>query len=624
MNETKLQYPPPLFQSAESFSRPPAAAGMQKVAAYIRVSTDMADQENSYEAQERYFKHLLEQNARWISAGIYSDHGISGTSHEKRTGFKRLLRHCREGKIDRIICKSISRFARNTRDFMEALNVLKEGNVTILFEKEGLDTANPTSSFILTTLAAVAQEESRSISSNVRWSNEKRYPRGDVANQPIYGYQFAGKNIITKSGYCYRAVEVVPEEAVVVRWIFEQAAAGTPYKQIARDLNRQHVPRKISSYTKKRMESAAKGQLHSNIDEGWTDAQIINIIRNERYTGDVLIQKTYTEDYLTHKIRKNTGEVTQYLVRDHHPAIISRELFEEVKKLWESGSGINKEMYGQHAFSGRLICGCCGRFYHVRNIRKRPIWYCPSTTRNNGKDLCQNGKVYEEHVIRMLKKAIVERFLPAASPQSGTLNIGQPERDLSLSGASAVFVKQMQARLENIQNMDFIERDRAFMKRKLMAAHDKKEALQKQICLLRSRKRSLEVFEHDSAGNFQIAALKAELQIEKEKLAAAEDELKMLSNRLEYLENYWDELEADHEYRDRALEWISGLPAGEDGAMELLDGMAYTYVKAFVLSITIHDPLHCTVHWFDDTRTEIEMYYNKEEFHSAAQSFERQ
>lgn len=623
---------PTTFLSAESFSRPKAKEGKQKVAAYIRVSTDMNDQENSYETQEKYFHRLLEQNAEWVSAGVYSDYGISGTSHEKRTGFKRILRHCREGKIDRIICKSISRFARNTKDFMEALNVLNASDVTILFEKEGLDTADPTSNFILTTLAAIAQEESRSVSSNIRWGNEKRFPRGDVPNYDVYGYRFTKEKITTESGYCYRAVEIVPEEAEVVRWVFEQVAEGMSYKDIARDLNRRRIPRKASAYTRRRMENSAKGQLNGDIDEGWTSSQISNMVRNERYTGDVLVQKTYTEDYLTHKVRVNKGEVAQYLVKDHHPAIISRELFEEVKKLWGMGTPA-KGNRTPHAFSGRLICGCCGRFYNVRNAQSHPIWFCPSTTRNNGKHLCGNEKVYEEQIVRMFRKAVSERFHLVNGPVIDDINVadimsGRYEGQASLTDSASAFVSQMLARLENIQRMDFIERDRAFMKRQMLAANAAVEGAGKRVRLLKTQKDTMEVRREllgdSSITDAQIAVLNDKITAESAKLEAAEEEAKKISDRLEYLEGYWEELEADHERRDKAIEWMKSLPSGKEGTVEFLNGMTDTYVKAFVLSVTIHDPLHYTIHWFDDTKTEVEMYSNIEGYQNTADYFDGQ
>lgn len=549
------------FLSAEYFKRSKSKGGRQKVAAYIRVSTDMADQENSYEAQEKYFRHLLEQNREWISAGVYSDYGISGTCHEKRIGFRRILRHCREGKIDRIICKSISRFARNTTDFMMALDILNESGVTIMFEREGLDTADPTSSFILTTLGAIAQEESRSISDNIRWGNEMRYPRGDVCNRDIYGYRFTEEIVTMESGYGYRAVEIIPEEAQVACWIFEQVAEGRAYKDIARELNQRHIPRKVSAYTRKRMKHSAKGQLNSEIDEGWTDSQIRNMVRNERYTGDVLVQKTYTVDYLTHRKRANNGEVAQYLIKNHHPAIISRELFEEVKKVWEGKTeAAVKTARIPRVFSGRLICGCCGRYYHVRNTRNSPIWYCPSTTRNNGKNLCRNEKVYEKQIVRMLRKGISQRFHLVSEPMIETID------DLG--------VEQMLTRLENIQQMDFVEQDRAFMKRQMLGED-----------------------------------LAAEMA-EGKKARISEDEKEKVAERLQYLEGYWEELEENQECRDKAIGWMKSLPPDRDGVEELLDGMTDSYMQAFVLSVTIHDLLHYTVHWFDDTWTKVELHSN--------------
>lgn len=421
-----------------------------KVAAYIRVSTDSSDQENSYETQERYFSQLLDGHEGWISGGIYSDYGISGTSGRNRMGFRRILRHCREGRIDRIVCKSVSRFARNTGDFIEALRILEESRVTILFEKENLDTADPVNEFLLTALGAFAQEESRSISENVRWSFRKRYPRGEARNMGIYGYRFIeGEDgmLETAGKYRYRAVRVVAEEAEVVRRIFREAAEGVSYKDIARRLNQEGIAAPESGYTRKRREHAAKGQLKSELDEGWTARNISQILRLERYTGDVLLQKTYTVNYLTHEVRKNRGEMTRYLVRDHHPAIVDRSLFEKAQRIRE----MNARRYGRgpernrRVFSGRLVCAHCGRFLHVRNTGRRPVWYCPSTVLHNGLDICHLETIPEEQVVRMLRKAAMQRFFPVL-----------PE------GA----IGQMRSRLETLQKLDHMERDQAFLKKR--------------------------------------------------------------------------------------------------------------------------------------------------------------
>ena len=211
-----------------------------RVAAYVRVSTEHEEQEESFELQKAYFEELLNENPNWISVGIYSDFGVSATSREKRTGFKRLMRHCEEGRIDRIITKSISRFARNTYDFLNALDILKKNNITIAFEKERIDTAIAQNDMMLTAFGAVAQEESRSISANIRWAVEKHQQRGEVPNCVIYGYRYADGDDaveILDSGYKIKKVVINEEEAKVVRRIFEQVDKGKSYAQIARELN---------------------------------------------------------------------------------------------------------------------------------------------------------------------------------------------------------------------------------------------------------------------------------------------------------------------------------------------------------------------------------------------------
>lgn len=560
----------------ESFRFPRKKNSLLKVAAYIRVSTDMADQKNSYETQERYFHQLLHCNPEWVFAGIYSDYGISGTSGKKRTGFKRILRHCAEHKIDRIICKSISRFARNTLDFMMALDVLQESGATIFFEKEGLDTSDHTSHFILTTLAAIAQEESRSISANIRWSNEKRFPRGDVRNQAIYGYRYTGGYTVSENGYRFRSVEIVEEEAAVIQWIFKQSVQGATCGDIARALNYRHIPGRPSSYTRQRQKHSARGQLRSDIDEGWTAGQIRLILANERYSGDVLIQKTYTENYLTHRIKKNRGELTQYQARNHHPAIISHELYKESRNAQKAHTPPENRLSRSpivHAFSRTLICGYCGRFYHVRNTLQNPIWFCPSTTRNNGKILCHNQKVYEEQLIRMFRRAILERFhlmdtfpvdrFDVADIMSGHFT-KKANTDAEFSGQAQNFLPQMQARLEAIQEMDFAERDRAFLQRRL----------------------------RDTSA------------------APTDNEQKLLARQLSGMEDYWQQLEGGYDYRTQALQWMRTLPEGNDGLIEFLNHVTDRYIKAFVLSITIYDPLRYTIHWFDDSRTQVKMFSN--------------
>lgn len=621
-------------------NRTATKTGPLRVAAYIRVSSDSSDQENSYETQDKYFSGLLSKNPEWISAGVYSDYGISGTDKQHRTGYKRLLRHCREEKIDRIVCKSISRFARNTSDFMTALNILHEHQVTILFEKEGLDTADPTSDFILTTLAAIAQEESRSISSNIRWGNQKRYPKGQARNNDIYGYRYAeGENAFEtmEDGYQIHRVELVEEEAAIVRRIFQEVEDGERYSDIARRLNQEHIPAPDQGKTKRKIRG--KTTVKEGIETGWTSAMISRMITLERYCGDALLQKTYTPDFLTHKSRVNNGEMPQYLVRDHHPAIISREQFEQVQEIRRGNAARfgNRGKRTDYPFSGRLICAHCGRAYNIRNASHYPIWFCPTSALNNGKSVCHAEKIYQEQAVRVFRKAFTDRFhllseailddVKVADIMSGRYGEEESPR-CGFDQRADSFVEQIRQRLVNIQKMDFMERDRGFLKRQI-------EALKVTISEAAERRRILTT-QRDTMGirkdllndamvdGCTLAALAFRIQEESDRIWKTETEKKKFEQRLLHLEQYWEQLEAGHEERDRALEWIETLPEGREGTIAFLNGLTDTYVKAFALSITVHDPLHYTVHWFDDTSTEVEMYSNVEDYRCTAAYFDGQ
>ena len=312
--------------------------GSLRVAAYIRVSTDSRRQEDSYQRQEEHFTRLFSQHPEWEPVGIYSDYGMSATSQQKRVGFRRLLRHCREGKVQRILCKSISRFARNTRDFMEALSALREGGATIYFETEHLDTAYYTNEFVLTTLAALAQEESRSLSENIRWGIQKQYQTGEAKNLPIYGYRYAEKR--DSPGHLAQ-VEIVEAQAKVVRWVFEQAALGRSFQSIAASLNQADIAPPDTTWSRKhkRLREGTPPKLGERRDEveiGWTGEQISRMLQTERYAGDLLLQKKYKVNFYTETLKVNRGELPKYLVESHHPAIVSRELFGQVQQRFNT------------------------------------------------------------------------------------------------------------------------------------------------------------------------------------------------------------------------------------------------------------------------------------------------
>ena len=468
--------------------------GILRVAAYVRVSTESENQEESFERQKDYFEELINENPNWISVGVYSDFGISATSKERRTGFNRLMRHCQEGRIDRIVTKSISRFARNTADFLNALNILKKNHVTIAFEKEHLDTAIAQNDMMLTAFGAVAQEESRSISANIRWGLEKRCKRGEVRNFEIYGYRFAEGDDAYEtfdSGYKIKKVVINEEEAKVVRRIFESVAKGKKFNQIARELNSDNIPAPETYVIKLRnsMKETPTGILNKGLDEGWTGRCIGQMVRMERYAGDVKMIKSYTPDYKTHKSIVNKGEREQYYIKDHHPAIISRELFEEVQKVvrLNKEKAKNRSERKEYPFSGRLVCGQCGRFFRRENHRYTTEWYCTSSVLHYGKRVCYAESVDEQTLEAMIRKAFIARFdtdgkiLKICEQLDGYIQI---DGDFSLEKKG--FLQNLKDQIEAVQLADTMEHDRAYMRECVYKYQDEADNAEQTIADLRA------------------------------------------------------------------------------------------------------------------------------------------
>ena len=302
---------------------------------------------------------------------------------------------------------------------MTALNILHEYQVTILFEKEGLDTADPTSDFILTTLAAIAQEESRSISSNIRWGNQKRYPKGQARNYDIYGYRYAeGEDAFEtmEDGYRIHRVEIVEAEATIVRRIFQEVEDGERYSDIARRLNYEHIPAPDQGKAKRKIRG--RTTVKEGIETGWTAAMISRMITLERYCGDALLQKTYTPDYLTHKTRRMKGRCRSIWCETtirRSSAGTSLNGYRRSAKATPARYG-NGGKRADRPFSGRLICAHCGRAYNIRNASHYPIWFCPTSALNNGKAVCHAEKIYEEQAVRMFRKAFTDRFHLLSEP----------------------------------------------------------------------------------------------------------------------------------------------------------------------------------------------------------------
>ncbi len=362
-----------------------------QVAAYCRVSTDDKEQKTSYEAQIQYYTDKINKNPEWKFVGIFADEGITGTQAKKRPEFLKMIRLCRKGKIDMILTKSLSRFARNTVDSLDYIRELKALGIAVVSEKENINTLTAESEMLITIMSCFAQAESESISKNVAWGKRQSFKSGNVPMQykRLLGYK-KGKNDLP---------EIVPEEADIVREIFRRYLDGSSMEQIAECMNQ-------------------KGLTTKGGDSPYRKVVIQRILTNEKYTGDALLQKTYITDCITKKSRKNNGELPMYLVKNHHEPIISRTDFNRVQEEMARRSAkrsvaekLTKTEQGKYsakyALSELLVCGECGT--HYRRVTwtakgfKEIKWRCINRIQY-GKKKCHNSPTVDEQA---LHKAIV-------------------------------------------------------------------------------------------------------------------------------------------------------------------------------------------------------------------------
>lgn len=321
-----------------------------RVAAYCRVSTDSEEQETSYEAQCRHYTEFIEKNPDWELAGIYADEGISGTRAEKRPEFIKMIQACEKGQIDFIITKSISRWARNTLDSLNYIRKLKALGIPVLFEKENINTLDAKGELLITIMSSIAQQESQSISQNVRMGIQYQMQQG---RGWVNTTRFLGFGPGEKTG----ELRIIPGEAALVRRIYREFLEGYSPALIGRHLEEEGI------YTK----AGAKR---------WHASTITNILENEKYAGDMLLQKYYTEDFLSHRVTRNRGQLPQYFVENHHPPIVPKEIFIQVQGELKRRGALKGEpakmRFGsREALSGRVICGRCGKTLkkYVKPIR---------------------------------------------------------------------------------------------------------------------------------------------------------------------------------------------------------------------------------------------------------------
>ena len=341
-----------------------------RVAAYCRVSSDSSDQMNSFAAQLNYYTALISGKENWVMVDVYADAGISGTSAKKRPDFQRLLSDCRRGRIDKVLVKSISRFARNATDCLETIRELKSIGVGVYFEEQNIDTSNMTGELLTAMFSAIAQKESESISGNMRWSYQHRMKSGTFLPAAMpYGYRIQGKEIV-----------VDEKQAEIVRRIFNSYLDGQSMDKIAEQLNRENVPVRLGLENRR-----------------WMHMAISYILSNERYIGDSIWQKTYATDTLPACQVKNHGERPKYYVEATHQPIIEKEVFQAVQELKNKRKESRGECPPAHdPLQQKIICGVCGTLYRRKECNGKTYWVC--RTHDRGKDGCPSHRIPEEEV----------------------------------------------------------------------------------------------------------------------------------------------------------------------------------------------------------------------------------
>ena len=359
-------------------SEPVAVSRKKKVAGYARVSTDREEQATSYEAQMTYYKTYIEGHEDWEFVGMYSDEGITATNTKKRDGFNQMVEDALDGKIDLIITKSVSRFARNTVDSLTTIRKLKDKGIEVYFEKENIWTLDAKGELMITIMSSLAQEESRSISENTTWGKRKQFAdgKGSVAFSWFLGYD--------------KDFKINEEQAATVRLIYRLFISGLSFYAITKELE-------------------SRGIKSPSGKDRWHISTVKSILTNEKYRGDALLQKQYTTDFLQKKRKTNNGEIPQYYVEEHHEAIIPPAQFDFVQAELARREQ-NGRYSGVSIFSNKIKCGCCGGWYgskvwHSTDKYRKVIYRC---NRKYGKDTppCNTPHLSEEEIKKLFLKAL--------------------------------------------------------------------------------------------------------------------------------------------------------------------------------------------------------------------------
>lgn len=379
---------------------PTLSTHSKRVAAYARVSTNSEEQLTSYEAQVKHYSEYIKSRAlidHWQFVDVYTDKGITGTSTAKREGFNRMMQDALAGKIDLIITKSVSRFARNTVDTLTAIRRLKEHGVEVYFEEQNIYTLDGKGELLLTIMSSIAQEESRNISENVTWGIRKWFADGKVSMpyKRFMGYRRGEDG----------TPEIVEAEAKIVRGIFRRFLEGATSTMIAKELNEADIP---CPACKSRLgENEIEAEKADRKKARWSASTVESILTNEKYKGDAILQKTYCTDYIRKTFVENDGsEIPKYYAQNSHPAIVSSEEYDLTQMELEWRRSLNGSYSGRSCFASRIVCGDCGSFYgrkvwHSTDAYRRVIWRC--NEKYAGEKKCSTPYVTQEE----LEKAFV-------------------------------------------------------------------------------------------------------------------------------------------------------------------------------------------------------------------------
>lgn len=492
---TKIAANPLLQKKNDEFKR-------LRVAAYCRVSTDMEDQVESYKAQIAYYTDVISKNPRWELAGIYADEGLTGTQTQKRKYFNRMISDCMKGKVDYILTKSVARFARNTVDSLKYARKLKAQGIGIYFEEQHLDTLKEDSEMVLGIYSVLAQSESENISANVRWGIRQRMKSGTYKfRYNIFGYR-RGEN---------GEPEIVEEEAKHIRKIFEIYLDGGSLAKCKEYLEANHV-------------------LTRRGGSVWDKTLIKSMLTNEKYCGDMLLQKTYIVDCISHKSKRNRGELPKYLISNSHPAIIDRDTFKLVQaemsrrasKRRVSDKAVTElgRHSGRFALSDVLVCGECGSPYRRKTWidsvgEKKRLWSCLNRIEHGVHGCLKSVNVYEEQ----LHEAICR----------GLMQLYDAEETKKCLYAALVFVHTRQNEASDVVSLE-------------SRLKECNEQLDETILLCGRTQGDKTKYENEIQRlTAQITSIKEHIELEKKKLesnSASEIEIKRIMHCFENRENF--------------------------------------------------------------------------------------